>query len=217
MRIATSPLRALLLAGCAISLAGCSEVSQLARDTISDVSGRPLPATDDTPRAYETSQGESIQFALGAVAFADRADRFAPTQDLNDAYLDPWQAVGPPDYETGCRDGDECYVSLTPGGVAVFEFTNNTLFDGPGNDIVVFEIGPDVEATTVEISVDGRDYVSLGRVEGSSAALDIGGRGRSGAQYRFVRLTDVADQGGTSGSTPGADIDAVGAIHAERR
>ena len=74
-----------------------------------------------------------------------------------------------------------------------------------------------VESTTVEISVDGRDYVSLGTVRGSSATLDIDGRGRSGARYRFVRLTDDPGQGDAGGSTPGADIDAVGAIHAERR
>ncbi|MEM0963323.1 MAG: hypothetical protein AAGK21_12395 [Bacteroidota bacterium] len=210
-------MRPLLFAVALLTFAGCSQVEQMARDAVGDATGRPLPATDDTPRAYETSQGQSVQFALGAVAFADRVDRFDPTQTLSAAYSDPWQAVGPPDYETGCREGDECYVTLTPGGVAVFEFTNNTLYDGPGDDIAIFEIGPDVEATTVEISTDGQRYVSLGQVEGSSALLDIDGRGAQGAQYRFVRLTDVRAQGGTGGSTPGADIDAVGAIHAERR
>lgn len=201
----------------ALFASGCTQIEQAARDAVGDVTGRPLPATDDTPTTYDTAQGQSVRFDLGAVAFADRVDQFSPTADLNDAYLDPWQAVGPPDYETGCRDGDECYVTLTPGGVVVYEFTNNTLFDGPGDDIAIFEIGPDVEATTVEISVDGRDYITVGRVEGSSASLDIAGRGPDGARFRFVRLTDDPDQGGSGGATPGADIDAVGAIHAERR
>ncbi|MEL6616903.1 MAG: hypothetical protein AAFQ43_14255 [Bacteroidota bacterium] len=201
----------------ALLASGCTQIEQAARDAVGDMTGRPAPATDDTPTTYETSQGQSVRFALGAVAFADRVDRFSPTTDLSAAYADPWQAVGPPDYETGCREGDECYVTLTPGGVVVYEFTNNVLFDGPGDDIAVFEIGPDVEATTVEISVDGQRYINLGRVEGASASLDIAGRGPDGARYRFVRLTDDPDQGGSGGATPGADIDAVGAIHAERR
>ena len=210
-------MRTAFLLAFALSLAGCSQIEQAARDAVGDVTGRPMPATDDTPTTYETAQGQSVRFDLGAVAFADRVESFRTTADLDEAYVDPWQAVGPPDYETGCRDGDECYVTLTPGGVVVYEFTNNTLYDGPGNDIAVFEIGPDAEATTVEISVDGQDYISVGRVEGSSAALDIAGRGPDGARYRFVRLTDDPDQGGRGGATPGADIDAVGAIHAEKR
>lgn len=190
---------------------GCSQLEQAARDTLDGT-------LSSSPTTYDTAQGQRVRFALGAVAFADRVDRFRPTRELDRAYADPSQAVGPPDYDTDrCPSGDECYLTLTSGGVAVFEFTNNTLYDGPGDDLAIFEIGPDVEAMTVEVSVDGRDYLMLGRVEGSSALLDIAGRGRSGAQYRFVRLTDDPDQGGSSGNTPGADVDAVGAIHAERR
>ncbi|WP_420455354.1 hypothetical protein [Rubrivirga sp.] len=189
-------------------LSGCAQIEQSARDALDDA----------RPTTYETSQGESVRFALGAVAFGDRVARFAPTVSLAPAYSDPSQAVGAPDYGTDrCRSGDECYLTLTSGGTVVVEFTNNTLFDGPGDDIAIFEIGPDIEATTVEISVDGRDYLPLGRVEGASALLDIAGRGMPGAQYRFVRLTDDPGQGDSGGSTPGADLDAVGAIHAERR
>lgn len=204
----TFRLFAFTLAFVLLTASGCAEAERLVRDTLDN----------SRPTTYETSQGQQVRFALGAVAFADRTDRFAPTATLNAAYSDPSQAVGAPDYDTDrCPSGDECYLTLTSGGVVVFEFTNNTLYDGPGDDIAIFEIGPDVEATMVEISVDGRDYLSLGRVEGSSALLDIAGRGATGAQYRFVRLTDDANQGGSGGSTPGADIDAVGAIHAERR
>ncbi|MEM1055598.1 MAG: hypothetical protein AAGI52_08720 [Bacteroidota bacterium] len=203
MRIPTALL-------CLLVLSGCSQVEQAARDAIDRVE---IGQTE-----YETSQGETLRFPLGAVAFADRSVLFDPTTSLSEAYSDPDQALGPPDYDTPqCPSGDECYLTLTSGGVAVFEFTNNTLFDGPGDDIAIFEIGPDVEATTVEISVDGQDYILLGRVEGSSATLDIAGRGPRDARFRFVRLTDDPNQGGSGGATPGADIDAVGAIHAERR
>ena len=201
-------MRPALLALSALTLAGCADVQQLARDTVEGA----------RPTTYETGQGQPVRFALGAVAFADRVDRFSPTRDLDAAYSDVRQAIGPPDCGTDRRSsGGECYLTLTSGGVVVFEFTNNTLFDGPGDDLAIFEVGPAVEGTLVEVSVDGRDYVSLGRVEGASATLDIGGRGPAGAQYRFVRLTDDPDEGGPHGRTPGADIDAVGAIHAERR
>jgi hypothetical protein len=189
---------------------GCAQVEQAVRESINQV--------EIGPTEYETGQGQTIRFPLGAVAFADRVVRFSPTTTLDATYADPSQALGSPDYGTDrCPANEECYVSLTSGGGLVLEFTNNTLFDGPGHDIAVFEIGPDVEATTVEISVDGRDYIAIGRVEGSSATLDINGRGPQGARYRFVRLTDDPRQGSSSGTTPGADIDAVGAIHAERR
>ena len=204
-------MRSLLVLLALLVATGCSQLEQVARDTLNGT-------LSSSPTTYDTAQGERVRFALGAVAFADRVDSFRPTRELSAAYADPSQAVGPPDYDTDrCPRGDECYLTLTSGGVAVFEFTNNTLYDGPGDDLAIFEIGPDVEAMTVEISVDGRGYLMLGRVEGSSALLDIAGRGRSGAQYRFVRLTDDPEQGGSGGSTPGADVDAVGAIHAEQR
>ena len=200
------------------ALAGCAQAEQLARDAIAGYANRPAPATDDTPRDYRTSQGAAIRFPLGAVAFADRVERFDQTRSISETYSDPWSAVGPPDYSGNAEcTRPNCSTTLTSGGVLVVEFTNNTLYDGPGDDIAIFEVGPDIESTTVEISVDGRDYIALGTVRGSSATLDIAGRGPTGAQYRFVRLTDDPTQGDAGGTTPGADIDAVGAIHAEKR
>ncbi len=201
-------MRTVLLTLLALAASGCADVQQLARDTIDGA----------RPTTYETSQGQSVRFLLGAVAFADRIDRFSPTRELGAQYSDPSQVLGTPEYATdSCPSSSECYLSLTSGGSIVLEFVDNTLYDGDGDDLAVFEIGPDVESTAIAVSVDGVDYIEIGRVEGASATLDIGGRGPAGARYRFVRLTDDPDQGDRGGRTPGADIDAVGAIHAERR
>ena len=205
-------MRVALLLTALLAVAGCSQVEQVTRDALEGA--RPA----DRPTTYETSQGQSVRFLLGAVAFADRVAGFSPTRELAARYSDPGQAVGTPEYATdSCPSGTECYLSLTSGGSVVLEFVDNTLYDGPGDDLAVFEIGPDVEATSVAVSVNGVDFIEIGRVEGASATLDIGGRGPEGAQFRFVRLTDDPDQGDRGGRTPGADIDAVGAIHAERR
>ncbi len=195
--------RSLSVLALALLATGCAQLQDASQSILNAI---PSGQTD-----YKTAQGQTVHFPLGAVAFADRLVSFRPTRQLSDANTRAENTLGPPD----C--GGDCAVALTSGGVLVVEFTNNTLYDGPGDDLAIFEVGPDVEATRVEISVDGRQYVDLGTVRGASSTLDIGGRGPQGARYRFVRLTDDPDQGDTGGSTPGADIDAIGAIHAERR
>jgi hypothetical protein len=79
----------------------------------------------------------------------------------------------------------------------------------------VFEVGSDVEDTFVEISKDGQEWHSVGKVFGATDSIDIDAFGFTPSdEFSFVRLTDDPDEGGTTGETPGADIDAVGAISA---
>lgn len=189
-------LAAVLVAG------GCANAELLARQAI-DAAAQP-GRTD-----YQTSQGQTIRFPMGGASFADRAVTANPrVSPLPSSYGTASQALAMPD--------DQSYT-LGHGGTLTLEFTNNTLTDGPGADLVVFEIGPDVEATFVEISEDGRQFVRVGRVAGSESSLDISHVARPGAEYRFVRLIDDPEQGDSGGATPGADIDAVGAIHGQRR
>lgn len=88
-------------------------------------------------------------------------------------------------------------------------------FQGASNafDLWVFEIGPDVEDTTVEVRTDGLSWSSVGLVTGCTRGIDIDafGFGTSSA-FSFVRLIDVANEGDTGGAAVGADIDALGAI-----
>ena len=194
----------LLFLAAALTVTGCAEAERLANRAIDD-----FGTSRETD--YETSQGQTLRFDLAGRAFADRVVDYDPNgARLNDGDDNPSEALGPP------TDG-ETYVSLGGGGTIVLEFTDNTLTDGPGDDLAIFEIGPQVEAAFVAVSEDGRTFVDIGRVGGSTATLDLAGRGRSGATYRFVRITDDPDQGDRSGGTAGADIDAVGAIHGGRR
>ena len=127
-------------------------------------------------------------------------------------YQDATRALGIPDYPEGT---DPEYVSLGAGGRLVLRFTDNSL-TGSGNtdlDLWIFEIGPDVEDTEVDISKDGSTWHSVGAVFGSTSGIDIDAYGFGPTDFfSFIRLTDVRSEGATSGATVGADIDAVGAI-----
>lgn len=197
------PRRALLaLVPLALTATGCAEAERLARDSIQ-------AASQSRQTDYRTAQGQSIRFPLAGAAFADRVVSADPRVSPRPAaYNTPDRALSLPD--------DESYT-LGHGGSVTLEFTDNTLVDGPGDDLAIFEIGPDVEATFVEISEDGRQFVRVGRVSGAQSTLDIARVARPGAEYRFVRLIDDPDQGDSGGATPGADIDAVGVINGRRR
>ena len=94
-------------------------------------------------------------------------------------------------------------------------FTNNSL-TGSGNsnlDLWIFEIGPDIEDTFVDVSKDGSTWYSVGAVTGSTRGVDIDAFGFGTSDFfSYVRLTDNIALDATSGTTVGADIDAVGAI-----
>jgi hypothetical protein len=78
----------------------------------------------------------------------------------------------------------------------------------------IFEVGPDVEDTFVDISKDGANWFSVGKVAGATAGIDIDAYGFDTSDFfSYVRLTDDTDEGEQgNGQTVGADIDAVGAI-----
>jgi hypothetical protein len=107
-------------------------------------------------------------------------------------------------------------VSLGDGGQITLRFTNNSL-TGSGSsalDLWIFEVGPDVEDTFVDISKDGANWFSVGKVAGATAGIDIDAYGFGTSDFfSYVRLTDDTDEGEQgNGQTVGADIDAVGAI-----
>lgn len=127
-------------------------------------------------------------------------------------------ALGAPDYagQTSCASQGACtYVSLGDGGSITLRFVDNFLTgsDDADPDLWIYEIGPDVEDTFVEISTDNIVWVSVGEVSGSTSTIDIDafGYGASSA-FSYIRLTDDPNEGGQSGPTVGADIDAVEAL-----
>jgi hypothetical protein len=64
----------------------------------------------------------------------------------------------------------------------------------------------------VAVSRDGRSYVDVGLVAGSTSGIDLDTFGIDRTDVlRFVRVTNDAPGGG---STPGADVDAIAAVTA---
>ncbi len=157
-----------------------------------------------------------VDFPGGAASFADSVVSYDPAFGGGTVpgapYQDTSQALGIPNYPEG---PDPEYVSLGAGGRIVLRFTDNSLTGSgdAGFDLWVFEIGPDVEDTFVDISKDGTTWFSVGKVFGATSGINIDAFGFGTSDFfSFVRLTDDIAEGDKSGATVGADIDAVGAI-----
>lgn len=157
-----------------------------------------------------------VDFPQGAISFADSVVSY--NGNPGTAYQGDFNALGIPNYvdDPTCASQIACtFVSLGSGGTLVTQFLDNVLTgsDSPDLDLWIFEVGPAVEGTSVDISMNGADWFSVGSVGGAISGIDLDNFGYgTGSQFSFVRLTDFGQPGGpTSGST-GADIDAIGAI-----
>ncbi|MGE0383970.1 MAG: PEP-CTERM sorting domain-containing protein [Gammaproteobacteria bacterium] len=164
-------------------------------------------------------------FPEGAVSFADAVVSYSPgvvAGNPSDPHRGDFNALDVPDYSgvNSCASQAACsFVSLGDGGSIVLRFIDNKLTGSGDNalDLWVFEVGPDIEDTFVDISTDGILWHAVGKVFGSTAGIDIDAFGFGIAdQFGYIRLTDDTDEGGQSGATVGADIDAVGAISTTR-
>lgn len=166
------------------------------------------------------SQG-GADFPQGAASFADMLVGYTPGlvgANPTEPHRGAFNALGLPNYAgvNSCPTQAGCtFVSLGDGGSIVLRFVDNKLTGSGDNtfDLWVFEVGPDIEDTFVDISVDGLIWNAVGKVFGSTAGIDIDAFGFGpGDLFSFIRLTDDTNEGGQSGITVGADIDAVGAI-----
>lgn len=160
-----------------------------------------------------------VEFPQGALSFADAVVSYDPGPVAPSMpYQGAFNALGVPDYAGGssCSSQADCsFLTLGDGGSVVLRFVDN-LLTGSGSaddDLWIFEIGSDVENTFVDISSDGVTWSSVGFVGGATSGIDIDAFGfGAGDTFSYVRLTDDTNEGQQSGSTVGADIDAVGAI-----
>jgi Mg-chelatase subunit ChlD len=161
-----------------------------------------------------------VSFPIGDRAFADRVAEYVSASCVRDAFDDPEEALGPPDAKRdgcqGCGGCDANAVSLgfrlsdlDTRGHLVLEFVDNTLLDGPGNDLFVYITND--KPCRVEISADGLQYIFVGVTVGYPGVIDIGPFVTGGTEFRFVRLSDIPSDEDHS-SCPGSSIDAVGAM-----
>ncbi len=161
-------------------------------------------------KSYPDGHGGQVAFPLGDISFADEVVNFqsGTPQAKAKKDRDPEKALGIPNYDPN-EDGN--FVTLGCGGILTLRFTDNVITDIPGPDLYVFEIGPAVEPTRLSISRDGQHWLSVGKISGGRAEVDISKVAKEGEFFYFVRLEDLKSACGNS-QWPGADIAAVGAI-----
>lgn len=178
-----------------------------------------------------------IDFPDGASSFADSVIQWDPLfsggpAPTSTSFTDPDSSLGVPDFPPGGTVSSMGAVSLGHGGLLEVAFTDNLLTNG-GNtnfDLHIFEVGPDVEDTFVAVrptaatlallnpalDTNNDGFFELGSVFGSTSSIDIDSvfTGFAAGQLKFdaVQLIDDVNEGSSTGVTPGADIDAVGAI-----
>jgi outer membrane protein OmpA-like peptidoglycan-associated protein len=181
-----------------------------------DLGGYPSPGHTPSNDIHDTL-GHLVTPPTDMGAFADEVIAYEPgiPAPIPEAE-DPTAALGPPDYEVE-RWHKPRAVTLGNGGSITLGFSHGVLVDNDGPDLFIFEIGPGVEAMTVEISADGKTWISVGEAPGGPCAIDIHKYVEPGAAFRYVRIHDVPFQGAESDVWPGADIDAVGVMGGAER
>lgn len=195
-------------------------VNQLGNASQRDQRSQPAPRnapSNRNPSGSLTIRG--VEFPQGAISFTDEVVSFAPgSPGPTEPHRGANNALGVPDWRGGSncsRQADCTYVSLGRGGSLVVRFVDNVL-TGSGNsdiDLWIFEVGPDVEDMSVDISADGVVWHAVGAIGGATSGVDIDAFGFGPAStFSYVRLTDDPLRGQQSGPTVGADIDAIGAI-----
>ena len=151
---------------------------------------------------------EGVNFPSGPSSFADLVTHYDPLYGGGPmpalASQDAREVLGVP------RAGG---VSLGNGGKITVKFSDNRL-TGSGNsiaDLWIFQAGAP-ETAHVEISKNGRSWVSVGSTTGLRFGIDIDQYGfDQNDRFKFVRLTDDGDSPHGSPFVQGADIVAIGA------
>lgn len=174
----------------------------------------------------EVSENNGVFFPQGVDSFADSViDYSLGGGGVTAPHTNPNQALGAPNYDgqPNCANhsdpfNDCTFVSLGSDGSLTLKFETNAL-TGSGDDSIdlwVFEVGPLVEPTLVDISADGMNWFNVGQTSGATSGVDLDAFGFGpGDEFQYVRLTDLCAQGPSgacTGRTAGADITAVGAI-----
>ena len=192
-----------------------SEISSIAGTiTFTDNSTIAAPGTFKigSEKQYTDSRGNKVVIPGGAASCVVKVVNFTHGSPwTNDSYsMDPNLILGEPDYEKA-RGSETNTLTLGLGGVIVLEF--GVFFtDGPGSDIYVFENGPDIEKTKVEISADLRTWIDAGNADGALSGVDFAGKIPAGGKYKYVRLTDLKTYPNNT-TWGGADVDAVAIMH----
>ncbi|MDP2386099.1 MAG: OmpA family protein [Bacteroidota bacterium] len=160
-------------------------------------------------KEYNDGHGGKVKLPLGDISFTDKVVSFKignpkPVPENSIAK----DAIGTPNFNDTTVTG---FVSLGTGGELVLAFTDNALVNIDGPDLYVFEMGKYVEETFLYVSKDAKKWISVGKISGGNALVDIGDSTKVGEIFTYIKLQD-AKTPTKDKSWPGADIDAVAAI-----
>ncbi len=162
----------------------------------------------DTTQSYTDYRNNVIELPAGSASFVDRVvGRKKGKMKVKKKEDNPNNALGEPDYR---KPGDGHAFTLGCKGQATFEFTDNALIDVAGIDFYIFEVGKDVEPMRVDLSNNGKNWLSIGKISGGKVGIDIADYNLKQQNFRFVRITDLGKF--CSGEWPGADVDAIAAV-----
>lgn len=168
----------------------------------------PLQAQFSSPEIYHDGHGGFVYFPSGSISFADvLVDKVDGTSMPPTNGGPPEILLKEPDYNIEKSTG---FWTLGCGGSVTVRFTDNALMDIDGPDLYVFELGTFIEATMLEISTDGKQWINVGEISGGRAEVDIHDYVKPTDVFYYVRLTDLKKV--CKGYWAGADIDAIGAI-----
>lgn len=173
---------------------------------------------ENTPTPNAPAGNSDVHFPKGAISFADEVVSYSPSihNAPSRALRGENNILGEPDrlYNNACTSRQSCsLVALGKGGQIELRFTDNIL-TGSGDeraDLMVFGANANAKLS-VEISVDGQNWLLLEEIGGGDTGIDLDAFGFGPyTAFPYVRFTDIpsSDNGMNS---EGALIDAVGAI-----
>jgi len=189
---------------------GYTEERERVRADFARLTGQPGAAGES--RTYD-DKGKSVYVSCGERAFANECvGRTAGVPGPKaGSGTDPAGALKR-DYN-GAKDTG--YYTLGCRGSITLRFSQIYLVDGPGADLYIFEVGPDVEGTKLEIKTENGPWIPVGEIGGGAVQVDIhdalASRGLLNQRFSQVKLTDLGQK--CAGNWPGADIDAIAALH----
>ena len=158
----------------------------------------------------ESNQGVKKSGAAIAVDRTDPTKALGAPQSTGTPFDNP--VVAGSFFSLGFDEGND--ATPNEGGSAVFEFTNNYIVDGPGNDIRAWEVtggnNYPVEKIKIEVSQNGSDWFVVTSSADRDTEADLADSGLTWASY--IRITDVSDPDDFNDEADGYDLDAVSAL-----
>ena len=117
---------------------------------------------------------QGVSFPQGPISFADEVVEYRVGNGSKAPFDKPNAVIALPNGNV-CEANKCPSFSLGKHGFITIKFNDNylTTSGDSSDDLWIFEVGEVVESTAVEISKDGKQWISVGKVEGATSGIDI--------------------------------------------